>query len=206
MKGSETVGEFLKATLVGGLLFMVPLALVLLALKHILNPVQKVVTPVVSVLPRNLVGGVAVATVVAIAVIVLMCFIAGLFARSQPGRRLTAWFEESLLGGLPQYQMVKGLAEGIARMENAEGLQVVLVSIEGGWQIAYVMEEMDNGWLVVFIPQSPTPMSGNVMYLPPGRVRPLDINLAAAMQLVRKLGLGSAAALKRLELKVPAEA
>lgn len=206
MKGGRSIGEFLKATLVGGLLFMVPLALVLIAFKHIFGLMKKLVAPLTHVLPASYVGGIAIATILAVALIVLLCFVVGLFARTRYGRRLTAWFEDSLLGGLPQYQMVKGIAEGMTQMESAEGLRPALVSMEGGWQLAYLMEKLDNGWLVVFIPQAPTPMSGNVMYVPPERVRPLELTMAGAMQLVKRLGLGSASALERLDLKVPTEA
>jgi uncharacterized membrane protein len=206
MNGKKSLGEFLKATLVGGLLFLVPLALVLLALKHIFAFVKKVLAPVLAVLPQHSVGGVALATIVAVALILLMCLLVGLFARTRYGRGLTAWFEDSLLGGLPQYRMVKGLADSLTHVEGAEGLRPVLVSMEGGWQLAYLMEPLDNGWLVVFIPQAPTPMSGNVMYLPPERVRPLEMGMAVAMQLVRKLGLGSSKALEKLDLEVPVEA
>jgi hypothetical protein len=84
---------------------------------------------------------------------------------------------KSFLGGLPQYRLVKSVAEGFAQIENAENLKPVLVNIEEGWQIGYLLESLQTGWVVVFVPQAPTPMSGNVMYLPEGRVRPLAISM-----------------------------
>jgi hypothetical protein len=42
------------------------------------------------------------------------------------------WSENSFLGGLPQYRLVKSVAEGLAQIENAEDL---LVNIEDAWQI-----------------------------------------------------------------------
>ena len=81
------------------------------------------------------------------------------------------WFENSLLGGLPQYQLVKSMAEGLAHVESAESVDPALVSIEGGWQIGYLPEPLEDGWVTVFLPQAPTPMPGNVMYLPAERVR-----------------------------------
>jgi hypothetical protein len=46
--------------------------------------------------------------------LVLLAFVAGLVARTYLGERLTRWFEGSLLGRLPQYQMVKSMVEGLA--------------------------------------------------------------------------------------------
>ena len=116
------------------------------------------------------------------------------------------WFENSFLGGLPQYQMMKSMAEGLARVESSEGVQPALVSIEDGWHIAYLLEPQETGWVTVFLPQAPTPMSGNVMYLPADRVRPLDITMVQAMAIVKHRGVGSADALRGANHKLPAGA
>ncbi len=192
--------RILKDTVVGGLLFLVPVALLALVLGKALKAVGRAAEPIAQRFPSNAVAGVALSTVFAVVFLLLVCFAAGAFARTLWGRRTTAWFEESLLGGLPQYRMVKSLAEGLTQVQDAGGLRVALASIEDAWQLAYVMEELGNGWLVVFLPQAPTPMSGNVMYLPPDRVRPLDMTVAQAMQLVKKLGIGSAQALRGASL------
>jgi uncharacterized membrane protein len=99
--------------------------------------------------------------------------------------------------------MVKSIAEGLAQVENATGLRPALVSIEDGWQIGYLLEALDNGWVTVFLPQAPTPMSGNVMYLPQERVRPLDITMVQAMSIVKRIGVGSGAALRGVDLTLP---
>jgi uncharacterized membrane protein len=44
-----------------------------------------------------------------------------------------------------------------------------LINIEGGWQIGYLIEQLNKNWVVVFLPQAPSPMSGNVMYMPVAR-------------------------------------
>jgi uncharacterized membrane protein len=82
----------------------------------------------------------------------------------------------------------------------------VLVSIEEGWQIGYLLERLEHGWVAVFLPQAPTPMSGNVMYLPAERIRELDMTMIQAMSLVKRIGLGSSEALRGVDLKIPAEA
>ena len=98
------------------------------------------------------------------------------------------------------------MAEGLARVESAESVQPALVSIEDGWQIAYLLEPLENGWVTVFLPQAPTPMSGNVMYLPAVRVRPLDLTMVQAMAIVKHIGVGSAEALRGADLRLPAGA
>ena len=140
----------------------------------------------------------------AVLLLIFISLIAGLVAKTNAGRRFIRWCENSFLGGLPQYQLVKSMAEGLARVESAESVQPALVSIEDGWQIAYLLEPLENGWVAVFLPQAPTPMSGNVMYLPADRVRPLDITMVQAMAIVKHIGVGSAEALRGADLKLPA--
>jgi uncharacterized membrane protein len=192
--------EFLKTTIVGGLLFLVPVVLLLAIVGHAMRLVGKIAAPIAARFPANEIAGVAVASVVAALVLLLLAFLFGLVARTDTGRAVMRWFEESLLGGLPQYRMMKTMAEGLAQVESASGIKPALVSIEGGWQIGYVLEEMRTGWTAVFLPQAPTPMSGNVMYMPSHRVRPLDIPIGEAMILVKRLGVGSAAALREADL------
>ena len=112
-------------------------------------------------------GAVEIVTVLSAAYAGRVSFGAGLAARTYSGERMTRWFDRSTLGRLPQYQMVKSMAEGLTRLENADSIKPALISIEGGWQMGYLLEPLENGWSSVFLPQAPTPMSGNVMYLPP---------------------------------------
>jgi len=192
--------NFLKTTVVGGLLFLIPVILLLVILSHAMRLVGKVAAPIAAAFPAHEIAGVAVASVVAAIVLLVLAFLAGLVARTDTGRSVMLWFEESLLGGLPQYRMVKTMAEGLAQVEDSRGIKPALVSIEGGWQIGYVLEEVGAGWTAVFLPQAPTPMSGNVMYMPSDRVRLLDMPIGEAMLLVKRLGVGSAHALRRADL------
>jgi uncharacterized membrane protein len=100
--------------------------------------------------------------------------------------------------------MVKSMAEGLVQLENASGIKPALISIEGGWQIGYLIEPLENGWLSVFLPQAPTPLSGNIMYFPSDRVRPLGITMVEAMTIVKRIGVGSGVALQGTDLKLPA--
>jgi len=194
------IKSFLKSTLVGGVMFLVPVVLVVIVLKHALQLAGQLAQPLAEVLPIRQVGGVAVATIIAVVALLLIAFLAGLLSRTGPGRRVTHWFEESILGGMPQYRMVKSLAEGLTQIESGEGMQPVLMRGDEGWMLGYQIEEMPNGWRVVFLPASPTPMSGNVMYVEASRVRPLDLTMHEAMVLVKRLGIGSTAALNGVQL------
>jgi uncharacterized membrane protein len=194
----------LKTTIIGGLLFLLPIVLVSIILGHAMQLAGKVAHPISKLLPDAVIG-IGGITVLAVLVLVIFSFLAGLVARTNTGKRIMRQFENSILGNLPQYQLVKSMAEGLAKVESAEGVKPTLVSIEGGWQIGYMLEELENGWVAVFLPQAPTPMSGNVMYLPADRVRPLDITMVQAMAIVKRMGVGSGDVLRGTDLSLPAD-
>jgi uncharacterized membrane protein len=191
----HSLKTFLKATLVGGIMFLVPVVLVLLVLGKAMQFANKIAVPMADLLPVSHVGGLGLTTVLAVAILILVALVAGLAARTGPGRRLTHWFEESLLGGLPQYRMVKSLAEGLTQIESGEGLHPVLMRGDEGWMLGYQVEVLPDDWRVIFLPASPTPMSGNVIYTEGWRVQKLSISMQQAMVLVKRLGIGSAAGL-----------
>jgi uncharacterized membrane protein len=174
-------------------------------LSYALRLVRRIAEPISQSLHLDhLVGaGIGTVTILSVAVLVLISFAGGVVARTAAGRRITRWSESSFLGRFPHYQVLKSMAEGLAHIENASGLKPVLVNIEDPWQIGYLLEQLENDWVVVFLPQAPSPMSGNVMYIPAGRVRPLDITMVQAMSIVKAMGVGSSAALRGVDLRLP---
>jgi uncharacterized membrane protein len=196
--------EFLKTTLIGGALFLLPVALVLAILGHALKIAIEAARPISSFLHFDHIGkiaGMGIVTIVAIILLVLVSFVAGVLARTKAGSRISGWFEKSFLGGLPQYQMVKSMAQGLAQAEGAsDDFKPVLVGGEGGWQIGYLLETLEDDWVAVFVPQAPTPLAGNVMYFPSDRVRPLNITMLQARAIVKNIGIGSATALQGANL------
>lgn len=201
------VKEFAKTTILGGVLFLLPAAFALFVLSFALRLIKGLAAPIVHMLRLDHLGnvmGVGVVTVTSVIVLVLLSFAAGMIARTTLGKRVTRWSEKSLLGHIPYYQLVKGMAEGLAKIESGNGLKPVLVNIGASWQIGYMLEEqLEGGWIVALVPRAPSPLSGNIMYLPPDRVRPLGITLIQAMSIVKAMGAGSSAALRGVDLSLP---
>jgi uncharacterized membrane protein len=187
----QSISRFVRATVLGGVFFLLPLALLIFVLRSVVNRVEKWIGPIVSAIDTQAVGGVAVATLVACLLIVIVCFLAGLAASTAPAKRLMAWLEDVLLGKLPPYRMLKGMMQGLTSLETSTDMKPALARIEDAWQLAFVVERLDDGLLTVFVPQAPTPMSGSVYYLTADRVRVLDIPVARALLCVKHMGLGS---------------
>ena len=199
---SSPLAQFIKATVVGGLLFLIPVVLVLMLLERALGFALKFSKPVSAYLNVDGGTGVLVSTTLAITLLVLISFGAGMLSRTSIGKQVTAWFETSLLGNLPQYKMAKNMTDGMAELESDNNnMKPIMINQDDSWQLGYWIEDMPDGWVAVFLPQSPTPMSGNVLYVRKESTKPLDIPMRKAMSLVKRAGGGSKEVLQGFDFK-----
>lgn len=183
--------RFLRATVVGGALFLVPLVVLLAILGKAHELFQKLAIAITAALPPNVVASIPAPRIVAIFAIVLFCFLAGLYARTDLAKRSIAWLESVLLSNIPGYSFMKGLGEDIVGVEGATGREVVLARIEDAWQIAFLIERLPDGQVAVFVPGAPSPLSGSIYLMTADRIKPLGVSAAAAMKCIKGLGLGS---------------
>ena len=127
--------RFVKATVVGGLLFLVPIAILGLIFEKLLPIAQRAVAPVERHFPAHFFAGVAVGTVLAISALLLLSFLAGLIAKTSIGQNFMGWLENSIMGTFPRYRMIKSIAGDTVDLETGNKVRPVLVAVEGGWRI-----------------------------------------------------------------------
>ena len=95
------MGQFLKTTMIGGILFLVPFIILIAIIGKALSVMDKLAAPLARKLPIDSVAGVAVIDFLAIIIMVLICFLAGLAARTAPARRLVDSLETRVLSNIP---------------------------------------------------------------------------------------------------------
>ena len=183
--------DFVKTTIIGGLLFLVPALILILVIKQAIQLTAKVLVPIEKLLPVQTLGGVAVAHLLAILIILAICFTAGLAARTRLGRRLSDAFEKAIARKIPGFGLIKGMTGEVANIKSRSDICVALARIEEAWMLSFILEELENGLLVVFVPSAPTPAAGSVYYLTEDRVKRLDVPVSTAMKVIMRLGLGS---------------
>ncbi|MEJ1972516.1 MAG: DUF502 domain-containing protein [Lacunisphaera sp.] len=186
--------RFICTTLAGGILFLVPIVVIAVILEKALNLAHKVAAPLAERLPIESVVGLRTALLLAVAVLVLFCFLTGLFARSALAQRFVAWLETTVLSNLPGYEFFKSLGESMLGVEPAETRPVVLAHLDDAWQIGFLVGRLDNGLVAVFVPDAPNPHTGAICYMLPENITATDLTPAAAVKLLRRLGSGANAA------------
>jgi uncharacterized membrane protein len=197
MKG---VLRFMRATLAGGLLFLVPIVVLTAILGRAFEFARKLVAPLANLIPAETVLGVGLAKLLAIGFVVFICFLAGVIARSSLARKLVAWLELAILSNLPGYEFLKGMGEGALGAERSSAQQVVLANFEEAWAIGFLIERLDNGFVAVFIPDVPNPRSGAVHLMTSDRVQVVDVPPLAVLKCLKRLGTGSNALFGKLAI------
>ncbi|MCL5279488.1 MAG: DUF502 domain-containing protein [Planctomycetes bacterium] len=187
----KALGDFIRTTLIGGILFLLPIVVLIAVLGKAQDIASRIVAPVAQRMPVPSVGGVAVAKILAIVVIALFCFLAGLLARTRFARKGVGWLEGGLLSLVPGYDFFKGISESLVGHEKDHAHEVVLARIEESWQIGFLMERVEPDHYAVFVPGAPSIWSGSVYFMTEDRFQRIHISRAEAMKCLRQLGEGT---------------
>jgi uncharacterized membrane protein len=182
---------FIRATLIGGILLLLPIVVLAIVLGKAEEIAIRLVAPLASRIAMKSMAGIPLATILAIGVIVLFCLCAGLFARTRLARKIVEWLESAVLYNIPGYDFFKGISESLMGYEAGHAYPVVLARIEDAWQIGFLMERLDSGHYAVFVPGSPSVWSGAVYVMTEERFQRVDISRIEAVKCLRRLGVGA---------------
>jgi uncharacterized membrane protein len=188
--------NFIKTTILGGLVFLVPVVALVVVLAKVYEVMLTVAEPMADVIPIEVIGGVAIANIIAALIVLSICFIAGLIARAEPARRLTQRIEDALLHKIPGYAFVKGMTRSLSP-EEAGSMPAVLVSLGYSSRVGLEVEKADAERVVVYFPGSPNAWSGEVRIVENDQVQQLDEPMGAVIEHAVQLGRGSHAMLAR---------
>jgi uncharacterized membrane protein len=187
--------KFIKTTVIGGILFLLPLVLIVILIERALGVTRPLIAPLVSRFPEAPVLGVTTVTLAAAVALLVVSFFAGLAAQTVLGRRLTHWLETVVLARVPGYTLYRGMVGDLTRTLGGAGhdakTRAVLAQFGEGWRLAFVVDELDTGELAVFVPGSPSTVSGALHFLPPTRVRDCGLTVPQAMDVLGRIGVGS---------------
>lgn len=183
----KTLAEFAKTTLIGGVLVILPIYIAILLLAKAVKGLLSLLAPVTAQLP----AGVEFRQIIAILLLVAVCFVVGLIVRTGPGLRAKNAFEHAILEKLPGYIFLRGVAKRLTGSSEEQTMQPALVEIGDGLCPAFLVEELEGDSFTVLVPSAPTPMAGSIYILPRDRVHPVDIPFAKAIGVFSKWGTGS---------------
>jgi uncharacterized membrane protein len=192
----KAILQFIRTTFVGGILFLVPIAALVIILGKALALAHKVGDPLAAHLPPEVGFGLRMPLLLAVGVLIIFSFLAGIFARTVYAEKITNRLETTLLSKVPGYALLKSTGASMLGAEGASAYPVVMVRFDDSHQLGLRTDVLANGRVAVFIPGTPDPQSGTVHFVAADRVQLTGLPLATAMQLLKNYGAGTGALLR----------
>jgi uncharacterized membrane protein len=196
--------NFFRTTLLGGIIVILPTIILVFAFKWLFGVVGNSIRPLTNLMVDNTdfpeKYDQLISTLLVLAVIVMGCFLVGLFVRTRLGRMIYTGFESSVLSRAPGYKMIKETVNQFLGKKASPFASVALVQIfENDTKVtAFITDRHDNGDVTVFVPTGPNPTSGFIYHLNEKYVHPVDVSVEDAMRSVISCGAGSGALIKGL--------
>jgi uncharacterized membrane protein len=179
--------EFVKSTLLSGVLVILPFGLAAIILLKIAEVIRPLSAPILPLIPDSL-RFPALITLLLLLVVVL---VVGLLAQTRAGRGAGSTLEDAILNRIPGYSMVRSITRRIGNIEDSEKFATALVEIEESLVPAFVVEEHADGSYTVFVPSAPTPGVGAIYIIARERVHLVDVSFMKTVKVISSWGVGA---------------
>lgn len=197
--------NFLKTTLLGGVIVILPITILIFAFRWLFGVVSSGIEPLTDLVVRTIPllpdrYDELIATIIVITLILGVCFLVGLFIRTRLGQLIYNALESGILAKAPGYKMVKETVNQFFGRKQSPFSSVALVQIFQNETMvtAFVTDRHSNGTVSVFVPTGPNPTSGFIYHLPEKYVHPVNVPVEDAMRSVISCGAGSDMLIRQL--------
>jgi uncharacterized membrane protein len=186
----KAIWKFVKTTVTGGLLFLIPVMLILIVLNRAFQWLRPLLRPLVVSLDVDSVLGVTILTALCLLALGFVCFVAGLAIRLDKDRKIRRGFEDLVLKFLPGFEYLKVMAGEVEGTDMGHQWQAGLLADGDAWVIAFIVEEHANGRTTVFVPESPRADSGNTKIIETTSMQFQPLGMREAYAALRHYGAG----------------
>jgi len=200
----DKLKEFLKTSLLGGVVVILPVAILVSVTVWVFNLISGWISPLTRLLTKDLQVNEFIAESFAIIVILVACFSVGVLVRTRLGDILYRLLETRILKLAPGYSMIKEtVLQLFGNRKDSPFSSVALAQIFCNSTMAtcFITDTHADGSFTVFVPTGPNPTSGLIYHLEGKYVHPVDVLVQDAMRSVISCGAGSGNLLDDYALK-----
>ncbi len=187
------ITSIFKTALVGGLVIILPITILFLVFRWFYNFISGMLEPLTVLLTEQTAIPVLLADLIVLGIIILACFLLGLFVKTRLGDIIYRQMEHSFLIHAPGYKMIKEtLLLLLGRKETPFSYVALISPFNSDTTITgFITDEHENGTTTVFVPTAPNPTSGLIYHLPSKDVKKLDIPVEDGIRTILSCGVGS---------------
>jgi len=185
-----------RTNVIYGVLVLVPLGVIVLLLAKIVEILEKIAEPLNLQSATSVIG----AVILAVLLVLILCFVVGMFVRTRLGSWSLERFERTVLKQIPGYEIISNALKGFAEKKTAYRAALVRLCGPGTGVLGFIMEENDNGSLTVFVPSVPTLTMGSLHVVDRERVTLLEAGSIDVTNCISQWGIGSRKILGSIQL------
>lgn len=184
---------FLKATILGGLIVLLPIAIFVFLVDWLAGFVTDVINPLSDVLSDELGLADYIADIISISVIVFILFVFGMLVKTQFGAFIHEVVEKRILRIAPGYSAIRESIGHLLGHARPAFSQAALAQLDESETLvtAFITDTHPDGRYTVFVPTGPNPTSGNIYHLKGEYVHLVDVPVDEAMRSIISCGAGS---------------
>ncbi len=180
-----------------GFFILLPFLIAYLMLGQLFDMLMALTQPILDVMPERFVPGPWAHRFAAAGILIALCFLVGMAARTVSARRFGRWFERRSLEHFPPYKVLKSLSTWISGKGASEHLQPALLEVMPDTRmLVAIVEALPNDQVTVFVPLAPTPGIGFLQILHRNKVTKVDSSMADALGWLLNWGTGTEALFK----------
>ena len=188
--------KYINATLLGGVAALLPLGLVILVFRWLINIVQKYLGPIVEWFARIVEIDsrwlMFASYLVLILAILIGFFLLGAIIRTRTGRFFKKELEQKYLMRIPGYKLARETVMQFFGKNRSFFSEVVLVDLFNSGTLMTGFITDDHGdYLTVFVPTGPNPTSGLIYHVTKDKVQRTGASVENAMKSIISCGAGS---------------
>ncbi len=191
----------LRKYIITGLLIWIPLGITIFVIKLLVNLMDNTIVLLPPAWRPEALFGFNIPGL-GIVISAMIIFITGFFLTNLAGRRIIN-FWENLLDRIPLvrsiYSSVKQVTSTLLSSDNNTFNEVLLIQYPrtGVWTICFKTNDSPKIFsdatgqdlITVFVPTTPNPTSGFILFVPKDEVKKMDMDVEDALKLVMSLGV-----------------
>jgi uncharacterized membrane protein len=189
---------FVHTSLLGGIVVILPVAVMFLVFRWIFGMVTGLISPFVRMLGLVLEIETRTQTVLAhfvvLAVIVAACFLVGVAVRTRLGGMAYKSIEKRVLRVAPGYSIIKETVTQLLGSRRMPFSTVALVRVAENLTVtAFVTESHPDGTHTVFVPTGPNPTTGFILHVTAEQIDIVKVPVEKVVRSIISCGVGSSA-------------
>ena len=189
----KVLPEFLKNTLIGGIIFLLPLGIAVFAIGELVGVLNGVADQIAALLfPGS--DAEFLPSAISVVLLVVAAFFAGLIARTSLGGNVSTKLQSFATANIPGYALIRQtmseMSGGSEQVADDEKLRIAKIDFGSFKRVGVVIDQIGEDECVVYLPGAPSAFTGKVVIVRADQITDIALSSTELMSAMRHLGLG----------------